>query len=495
MSFKYTNNKLLIFVLVVVWAFWALSSFSQSPQESQILIETVVGSPTPIEPTELPEFISSGGFLPLTKIIFKGKAYPHAFLTLLKNDSVVATFFANNLGLFEKDISLWNGGTYDFTIFAEDNKGRQSTALNFRLDVLRWSKTTVSEIFISPTIEVVPTRVERGENVNIFGSGFPESKIHVFISPKEITKEVEVSLDGEWQYKLNTTEIEENSYETKAMALYLNGAQTLFSQSVSFLILPLKVPPYQDTDLVFPEPKEELEIIEEPKELCLISSKSHPDQDKWYNKNNLHLHFDLKEESLYSYVLSYDPLAEPDDIPDKPEGDLIWMGDIEYNNLKDGIYYFCLRESYKTTLDKEGKQIRKWEPKITFRAMIDSSLPQAFKPEISWDSSIFEGRYFLSFSTQDLISGISYYEVSETNKEEDTWRVMESPYLIEDQSLRGTIKVKAVDRAGNERIVEIIPEAKDFPWQVVVIILIITGIIWWLWRRYTDLILEQETND
>ena len=485
LSFKYTNSKLLIFALVAVWAFWALSSFSQSPQESQILIETVVGYPTPAEPTEPLEFISSGGFLPLTKIIFKGKAYPHAFLTLLKNDSVVATFFADNLGLFEKDINLWNGGTYDFAIFAEDSRGRQSTTLNFSLDVLRWSKTTVSEIFISPTIEVVPIRAERGSTVNIFGSSFPKSKIHIFISPKEITKETETSLDGEWQYELNTIEFEENNYETKAMALYSNGAQTSFSQNVSFLILPLKVPIYQDVDLVFPE--EDLEIIKEPKELCLISSKSHPDQNKWYNRNTLYLHWNLREESLYSYVLSYSPLAKPDNIPDKPKGDLIWIGDMRYDNLEDGIYYFCLRESYETTLGKEGKQIRKWEPKVTFKTMIDTRPPQVFKPEISQDPLIFEGKYFLSFFAQDLTSGISHYEVLETNKEEGTWKVTESPYLLEDQSLRSVIKVKAIDKAGNERITEIIPEVKVFPWWIITIVLIMAGVIWWLWKKYINL--------
>lgn len=223
------------------------------------------------------------------------------------------------------------------------------------------------------------------------------------------------------------------------------------------------------------------EIIEKPERMPVVSSKSHPDQNKWYKNRTLHLHWDLVEGAQYSFVLSRDPLAEPDETPDRPEGELIWMGDMEYKDLEDGIYYFFLREYAKP----------KWGPKLTFRAMLDGTPPEPFEPEIAKDPSMFEGKYFLSFATTDKTSGIDHYEIIEADRRgyqrrttrKAEWKIGESPYLLEDQSLRSIIKVKAVDKAGNEKIAEIIPPYKItwkdvLPW--IVLALIIVGVIWWI---------------
>jgi hypothetical protein len=81
----------------------------------------------------------------------------------------------------------------------------------------------------------------------------------------------------------------------------------------------------------------------------------------------------------------------------------------------------------------------------------DTTPPEDFPVIFSSDPSIFSGQYFISFNTRDRDSGISFYEVKEGRGE---WRVAESPYLLENQSV-SRVFVKAVDRAGNQKIVEI----------------------------------------
>ena len=239
------------------------------------------------------------------------------------------------------------------------------------------------------------------------------------------------------------------------------------------------------------------EITERPEGLPKISSRTHPDQNKWYKGTTLHLHWDLIEGTEYSFILSKDPLAEPDEVPDRPErkDDLIWMGDMEYPDLEDGIYYFHLRESRETETKPDAKPTRKWGPKVTFRAMIDSTPPEDFKPEIGQDPAVFEGKYFLSFAATDKTSGIDYYEILEADRRgfkrgttrKAEWRRAESPYLLEDQSLQSIIKVKPVDKAGNERIVEIKPPEKPFPYGLIIlisiIVVIILAAIWWIIRK------------
>jgi len=93
----------------------------------------------------------------------------------------------------------------------------------------------------------------------------------------------------------------------------------------------------------------------------------------------------------------------------------------------------------------------------------DTDPPDSFTPKIANDPTLFDGKHFLVFATQDKISGIDRYEIKETRNKKigawiTRWRVAESPYILQDQDLRSYIFVKAVDNAGNERIEIIVPQ-------------------------------------
>lgn len=172
-----------------------------------------------------------------TKVVFKGRAYPLANLTLSKNGGVIATFKAQTSGLFEREISGIAAGTYNFSIFGEDTDGRKSVTLGFTVGILADRTTTISGIFLSPTIDLGPTQVEKGNPINILGQAFPESQINIFIASKEIVKEASANMLGKWTYKLDTTPLEEAEHEARAKALYGTGEQSSFSQTLSFLVV------------------------------------------------------------------------------------------------------------------------------------------------------------------------------------------------------------------------------------------------------------------
>ena len=96
----------------------------------------------------------------------------------------------------------------------------------------------------------------------------------------------------------------------------------------------------------------------------------------------------------------------------------------------------------------------------------DRDLPEEFAPQIAADPAIFEGKWFLVFSTQDKGSGVDHYEIQETRQAEmknKKWVIGESPYLLKDQGLKSYIYVKAIDKSGNERIV-MLPPQKPLSW-------------------------------
>jgi len=234
---KPRREKFLISILVIIFISFPVSGYCQPPLESQVQI-SVSAQVGPLPPPPPPPPPGGGVYIPPeTKVIFKGKAYPNAFLTILKDNKVAATFFAQSSGLFERELSGMAGGTYTFGIFAEDSEGRRSVTLSFTVSILSGMTTTISGIFISPTIELLPTQVEKGDKVNIFGQVFPESKVNIFVSSKEVVKETLADKKGNWVYKLDTGPLEEREHNTRAKALYGDGEQSPFSQTLSFLVL------------------------------------------------------------------------------------------------------------------------------------------------------------------------------------------------------------------------------------------------------------------
>jgi len=123
----------------------------------------------------------------------------------------------------------------------------------------------------------------------------------------------------------------------------------------------------------------------------------------------------------------------------------------------------------------------------------DIDPPELFTPEIARDPNIFDGKWFLVFAAQDKVSGIDHYEALETwgrEPDKNKWHVVESPLVLKDQSRASYIFVKATDKAGNKRIVVVMPEFK--PWYKKPIVDMIIGLIGlvvlllvvkWLWKK------------
>jgi hypothetical protein len=181
---------------------------------------------------------SCGGVFisPDTKVIFQGNAYPDANIFILKDGVVIASFKADDSGIFEKSVNGLPGGTYKFSIYAEDKNGLDSETLNFTLTVLRDKVTTVSGIFIPPTISLFPSQAQSGEKISIFGQTFPDSEVDIYFLPQQSLKKTNSNHDGDWNYYLNTENLNEGTYMVRSLAVFKNG-ESSFSKTLSFSIL------------------------------------------------------------------------------------------------------------------------------------------------------------------------------------------------------------------------------------------------------------------
>jgi hypothetical protein len=83
----------------------------------------------------------------------------------------------------------------------------------------------------------------------------------------------------------------------------------------------------------------------------------------------------------------------------------------------------------------------------------DAEEPLPFIISLEHNALMFNDNYFITFNALDKGSGIDHYEVSEGG----VWQKTESPYVLKDQSLSSTIKVKAFDKAGNTKVATLAP--------------------------------------
>lgn len=107
----------------------------------------------------------------------------------------------------------------------------------------------------------------------------------------------------------------------------------------------------------------------------------------------------------------------------------------------------------------------------------DTVQPEEFVPEIASSPDVFDGDFFVAFAANDLESGIDHYEVAETYTPRPRGFVRaESPYRLTSQGQRAYVHVKAVDRAGNERVVTLSPanpRPSLAPWGLGILVLLL----------------------
>jgi len=112
----------------------------------------------------------------------------------------------------------------------------------------------------------------------------------------------------------------------------------------------------------------------------------------------------------------------------------------------------------------DAKSIDDWS-KITLN---DKTAPEPFEIYLGQESSVFDGKKFLSFNTTDTGSGISYYEVIEGDlpptRSNDT-------YVLQEQSKPVKVTVIAYDSAGNAQE-SVYTTSPDIVSNIVIIVLI-----------------------
>jgi len=188
---------------------------------------------------------SSQGYIPgseekdETKVILKGKAYPNVDVHILIDGVVVGIVRTDAKADFYFESTEVTPGINSFGFWAMDSDNLKSTLLTLTFRVTSGAVSTISGIYISPTINIDKNSVKQGETVRIFGQTVPETEVQVHIhSPEEFIKQTNSVPTGSWELVFDTTPLTEEFHTAKALFQVAtsdgNIIKSGFSRSISF---------------------------------------------------------------------------------------------------------------------------------------------------------------------------------------------------------------------------------------------------------------------
>lgn len=171
-----------------------------------------------------------------TKVILQGKAYPNSLVTILKDGKIATTVRADSKADFRAEITNITAGIYTFGLWAKDKDGIKSITYTLTFRVFSNTTTTVSGIYLPPTIDLDKTALQKGEILNIFGQTVPEVEIDVHILSPEIIEKTQTDEIGAWLLVFNTQPLEEGTHITKARFNLNEEERSGFSGLLTFYI-------------------------------------------------------------------------------------------------------------------------------------------------------------------------------------------------------------------------------------------------------------------
>jgi len=181
----------------------------------------------------------------------------------------------------------------------------------------------------------------------------------------------------------------------------------------------------------------------------VVSSPTHSDENKWYSNNDPEFSWQLPSDvTKVSYAIDQNLTTNPEFIA---EG---LPSKVSFSDLEDGIWYFHInfRNQYG------------WGKLTHRKVLIDIAPPKPFEIIIDNEGDPTNPTPYILFVTEDLLSGIEYYEVKigeETTKitSEELKAKLYQPLPL--SPAKHSVEVKAFDKAGNYTLaqteIEVLP--------------------------------------
>lgn len=229
-----TVRRLLISIIPLI-ILVAGYSFVAAQVSHEVIITATVPDKPPLEE-------------PDTTVIFSGISYPASTVTIEQDGEPVSIITANSQARFEVSIIV-DPGTYTFSVYGVDTDGIEGRVSSFTLLLSEGSTTTISGIFLGPTIATDRSSMGPGETITLSGTTSPNSEVNVTVeysgvgagaegaaSPTRIAVHIaSADSNGRWLQLFNADDLAVGSHTAKAQATDpVDSSVSEFSKTVAF---------------------------------------------------------------------------------------------------------------------------------------------------------------------------------------------------------------------------------------------------------------------
>jgi len=187
-----------------------------------------------------------------------------------------------------------------------------------------------------------------------------------------------------------------------------------------------------------PAPTATTETLEAP----IVSSATHPDENKWYSNNSPRFSWLLPSDvTRVSYDIDKKPTTNPSFIA------AVLVSQAEFSGLEDGIWYFHIN----------FKNAAGWGALTHRKVLVDTTPPEPFKVIFDNQDDPTNPQPIFYFESRDALSGIEYYEVKFKKDDGTATTATTTPQNIKDNPYQPLplapgkykVQVTAYDKAGN----------------------------------------------
>jgi len=219
---------------------------------SCVQLSPPISTTTPPAPPPPPPASSGGGggggafsgTIPVrtqTRVVLQGKAYPGSTVNILKDGQVVGVAQSDNSADFSYEMSSVTPGPTTFGFWSTDGKGVRSITFTTTFQVTQNAVTTVSNVFLPPTLDLKQKKANLGDVIDSLGSTAPNALVSLFVD-KETTARAKATSTGAgaWTAALPTDILSNESFHAVKAMFELSGggaqAKSGYSQAVNFYI-------------------------------------------------------------------------------------------------------------------------------------------------------------------------------------------------------------------------------------------------------------------
>lgn len=177
-----------------------------------------------------------------TKVIIDGRSYPNSRVYVLQDGKQVASLSTNDKAEFHYEAVDMTPGPVIFGFWAEDSAKRRSITMTTTFQVVQNAVTTVSGLYLPPTIEASQKTIKQGEKLDIVGEAIASSSVLIYFdSISTSVGTVGSLLNGKWSTQIDTKTLANEKFHTvkaKTETVSPDGSlkRSGYSQSVGFYV-------------------------------------------------------------------------------------------------------------------------------------------------------------------------------------------------------------------------------------------------------------------